>query len=91
MPGPTPSQPGWYDDGSGRERWYDGNSWTDHFRGAQGGSAGPEDGDTAPIAGDSTVVVPAPQQRSGPPPATAQLGQLQVGGGKGLRIAIGVL
>ncbi|MDQ0612781.1 hypothetical protein QF046_000422 [Microbacterium sp. W4I4] len=22
---------GWYDDGSGRQRWYDGVQWTDHF------------------------------------------------------------
>lgn len=22
---------GWYDDGSGRQRWYDGMQWTDHF------------------------------------------------------------
>ena len=36
MPGPTPSQPGWYDDGSGRERWFDGNAWTDHYRGEAG-------------------------------------------------------
>lgn len=89
MPGPTPNQPGWYDDGSGRERWFDGNAWTDHYRGEAeaGEQVGP---DTAPIVGDSTVVVPA-AQRPGPPPATGQLEQLQVGGGKGLRIATGVL
>lgn len=23
---------GWYDDGSGRERWWDGTSWTEQFR-----------------------------------------------------------
>ena len=22
--------PGWYDDGSGRQRWWDGQQWTDH-------------------------------------------------------------
>lgn len=22
---------GWYDDGSGRQRWWDGSTWTDHF------------------------------------------------------------
>lgn len=22
---------GWYDDGSGRKRWWDGTTWTDHF------------------------------------------------------------
>lgn len=34
----TPSGPpaGWYDDpdGSGRQRWYDGSIWTDHFQSA---------------------------------------------------------
>lgn len=24
-------QAGWYDDGSGRQRWWDGTSWTDHY------------------------------------------------------------
>lgn len=28
----TPSAPpGWYDDGSGRQRWWDGIRWTDHY------------------------------------------------------------
>ena len=22
---------GWYDDGTGRQRWWDGSAWTDHF------------------------------------------------------------
>ena len=22
---------GWYDDGSGRQRWWDGTQWTEHF------------------------------------------------------------
>ncbi|MFV0633865.1 DUF2510 domain-containing protein [Demequina sp.] len=26
------AEPGWYDDGSGRERWWDGQTWTDSFR-----------------------------------------------------------
>jgi hypothetical protein len=25
------AQPGWYDDGSGRRRWWDGAQWTEHF------------------------------------------------------------
>ena len=90
MPGPTPSQPGWYPDGDGNERWYDGNDWTEHVRGE------------AP--GDSTVVVPSsgpgttelPQAGAAPgapgqPGAPASLSQLEVGGGRGLRIALAVL
>lgn len=23
--------PGWYDDGTGRQRWFDGNLWTNHY------------------------------------------------------------
>jgi Protein of unknown function (DUF2510) len=36
-PVPRPSTPpaGWYDDGSGRQRYWDGNAWTDHFADAQ--------------------------------------------------------
>ncbi|HWJ09827.1 MAG TPA: DUF2510 domain-containing protein, partial [Nocardioides sp.] len=85
MPGPTPSQPGWYDDGDGHERWFDGNGWTDHVRGASG-AADHDHADTAPIVGDSTVVVPqapaaaqGPGYGPGPAPDTAQLQQLQVG------------
>ncbi len=31
---PTGPPPGWYDDpsGSGRQRWYDGTQWTEHFQ-----------------------------------------------------------
>ncbi len=28
---PTPP-PGWYDDQSGRKRWWDGTAWSDHFQ-----------------------------------------------------------
>ncbi|MFT4260248.1 DUF2510 domain-containing protein [Microbacterium sp.] len=34
---------GWYDDGSGRQRWWDGNQWTEHF---------------APVAEDAAATVP---------------------------------
>src|SRR5688500_16879214 len=38
-PVPTPAAPaGWYDDGSGRQRYWDGVGWTDHYAGAQPGS-----------------------------------------------------
>jgi hypothetical protein len=27
----TGPEPGWYDDGHGKQRWWDGSSWTEHF------------------------------------------------------------
>lgn len=30
------AQPGWYDDGSGAERWWDGQGWSDERRERQG-------------------------------------------------------
>lgn len=27
----TNPAPGWYDDGAGRQRWWDGHAWTEHF------------------------------------------------------------
>jgi hypothetical protein len=42
-PPPPATQPpaGWYDDGSGRQRWFDGNQWTDHFTPAAAHTTGP--------------------------------------------------
>ena len=35
------TQPGWYDDGSGRRRWWDGQAWTDQFEAqSEGGVTG---------------------------------------------------
>ena len=49
---------GWYDDGSGRQRWWDGQQWTEHFapEATDAGSASEEQiaSDTTPI--DDTVV-----------------------------------
>lgn len=28
---PVPTPAGWYDDGSGRQRWWDGTTWTNNF------------------------------------------------------------
>lgn len=38
---------GWYDDGSGRQRWWDGQQWTEHFA--------PEATDTPAVSGDSAI------------------------------------
>lgn len=43
---------GWYDDGSGRQRWWDGVAWTEHTVAAQAPSTG-----TAPATGQSTAGV----------------------------------
>lgn len=34
---------GWYDDGSGRQRWWDGSSWTDRYDGAEASVAVADD------------------------------------------------
>ena len=61
-----PNQPtvpaGWYPDGQGGQRWWDGTQWTEH---TQPPAAGP--------AADATVVAPRPQQ----PPAQPQFQQPQ--------------
>lgn len=47
---------GWYDDGSGRQRWWDGQQWTDHFAPAAGAETTAEDAQTTmayPSAADS--------------------------------------
>ncbi|KAB2812498.1 DUF2510 domain-containing protein [Pimelobacter simplex] len=103
VPGPTPSQPGWYPDADGNQRWYDGNAWTDHVRGdqqgaAQGGAQGAAQGaaqgdETVAVPPEPTAVLPSlPPPPPGPPPGTLGTpSSLEVGGGKGLRIAIAVL
>lgn len=45
---------GWYDDGSGRQRWWDGQQWTEHFAPDTAGSASSE----APILDDSAATTP---------------------------------
>jgi hypothetical protein len=35
------TEAGWYDDGSGRDRWWDGSAWTEQFRDAAGSAAAP--------------------------------------------------
>jgi Protein of unknown function (DUF2510) len=34
------TQAGWYDDGSGRQRWWDGQQWTDQFQSPQPSEGG---------------------------------------------------
>lgn len=55
---------GWYDDGSGRQRWWDGQQWTEHFA--------PEATDTPAVSGDSaideTVIRPSDETVISPEP-----------------------
>lgn len=44
--------PGWYDDGRGALRWWDGVQWTEHVQTPDAESAVP-----APIAGDDEITV----------------------------------
>ena len=56
---------GWYDDGSGRQRWWDGEQWTDHF--APETPDVPEEGGTVLAGGDNAAGGPADAQE----PATS--------------------
>ena len=51
---------GWYDDGSGRQRWWDGEQWTDHY--APETPDLPEEGGTV-LAGSDTTAGTAPDAR----------------------------
>ena len=44
---------GWYDDGSGRQRWWDGEQWTDHY--APETPDAPEEGGTVLAGSESTA------------------------------------
>ncbi len=72
--GTTP--PGWYDDGQGAQRWWDGNGWTDHTQPAA----------TAQQPTQQPVQQPG-QQPTQPPPSQPPYGQPAGGssgsGGKG--------
>ncbi|WP_309127392.1 DUF2510 domain-containing protein [Microbacterium sp.] len=81
---------GWYDDGSGRQRWWDGTRWTDDFA--------PEDtavGAHPPVASDAptpsgAVSSASPELRHAPPvvPATAPEGPPPTLGYVGLGLAV---
>lgn len=46
---PTTPPAGWLDDpdGSGRQRWWDGTAWTEHYRSTEAAGAGPQEPATA--------------------------------------------
>ena len=60
-PNQPSTPPGWYPDGQGGQRWWDGNQWTEHTQ--QGGSA---DAPGAPAAPASPAAPSAPSAPAGP-------------------------
>src|SRR6218665_2616278 len=60
---PMSAPAGWYDDGSGRQRWWDGSQWTENYYVAQADavtSAQPQVIDTSSAAEVAPVAAPAP-------------------------------
>ncbi|WP_225216205.1 DUF2510 domain-containing protein [Microbacterium pullorum] len=57
--------PGWYDDGSGTQRWWDGSAWTEHVQAAA--AAGGYPGDAASVAPDHSATY-----QQGPPQPAAK-------------------
>lgn len=50
---------GWYDDGSGRQRWWDGSGWTEHTVSTEPATPRPVDGGTTSVPeGDTAAVAP---------------------------------
>ncbi len=61
------AQAGWYDDGAGRERWWDGETWTDEFRQPQAQTGGGLGGVVRKIEAEAVAGAqprPAPQGAS---------------------------
>jgi len=50
----TAPPPGFYDDGSGRQRWWDGEAWTEHRQGAPAPVPAEDEGDEG-ISGTAIV------------------------------------
>lgn len=63
---------GWYDDGSGRRRWWDGSAWTQHTLAAPATAVDPAPNDhSAPPAVASSASMESPASPAGPSPADA--------------------
>lgn len=55
---------GWYDDGSGRQRWWDGQQWTDHFAPASAAPVAPAEQEYSAPATQAAVTPEAPKSVS---------------------------
>ncbi|MDQ0648919.1 hypothetical protein QFZ53_003115 [Microbacterium natoriense] len=64
---------GWYDDGSGRQRWWDGSQWTEHFYAQAEAAASAQPADIAP-AGAAAPVAPAADAAPFAPPYVMAIG-----------------
>lgn len=86
-PNQPSTPPGWYPDGQGGQRWWDGNRWTEHTQPGpgQGGPAAPQapqSPQTPPVPGHDAPTQIAPNRASNYPPqqgygAPQQPGQQQ--------------
>jgi hypothetical protein len=74
-PNQPSTPPGWYPDGQGGQRWWDGNQWTEHTQPPQGGPAAP----AAPSSAGDLPTQVAPNRASGYPQPGQQPQQPQQG------------
>lgn len=76
-PNQPTTPPGWYPDGQGGQRWWDGTQWTEHTQ------PGPGQAPQAPqVGGDATQVAPNRAADYGNAPQGQQYGQPQQGYGQ---------
>lgn len=79
-------QAGWYDDGSGTIRWWDGRQWTEHTGGPGAGTPpkGAEDGvDTQVLPSEGTTALPQQDPYAAPGSAPGGPGSAPQGSGQG--------
>jgi len=62
------SIPGWYDDGSGRQRWWDGSQWTAHVFAQRDAAASADPSAAVPPVGATIPVAPAVEPAPFAPP-----------------------
>lgn len=92
-PNQPSTPPGWYPDGQGGQRWWDGTQWTEHTQPPEGGAAGTPPTPATPGPSDqATVVAPnraADFNQGGAQPGYGQPAQQQPYGQQGGQPAYG--